>query len=106
MMYCTMSACQFIEQLILLKNNNSACDMTQLIRLYYTLPNEPCSFTSQRGHTRGIGHSGANAMTKLLTFHSSMLSPERTDMSDRLISDLDAHIAHLSYTVQELKKEV
>ena len=41
----------------------------------------------QRGYTHGIGQNGANAMTKLLTFHSSMLSFERSDMSDRLISD-------------------
>ena len=46
-------------------------------------------------------------MTKLLTFHSLMISPERSDMSlsDRLISGLAAHIAHLFYTSQELQKE-
>ena len=32
-----------------------------------------------------------------------MLSPERSDMSDMLISDLDAYIAHLFYTAHELK---
>ena len=73
--------------------------MTYLIRLYYTLPNEPCSFTCQRGYTHGIGHNGANAMTKLLTFHSSVLS-------DRLISDQESYIAHLFYIAQELKKKV
>ena len=44
-------------------------------------------------------------MTKLLTFHSSMLSPERSDMSDRLISDQAAYIAHLFYTAHDLKKK-
>ena len=53
----------------------------------------------QRGHTHGIGHNGANAMTKLLTFHSSV----RSDMSDRLISDQEPYIAHLLYITQELK---
>ena len=42
-------------------------------------------------------------MTKLLTFHSSVLSSERSDMSDRLISDQEPYIAHLLYIVQELK---
>ena len=34
-----------------------------------------------------------NALTKLLTFHSSVLSFERSAMSDRLISNQDAYIA-------------
>ena len=50
-----------------------------------------------RVNTHGIGHNGANAMTKLL--HSSVLS----DMLDRLISDQEAYIAHLLYIAQELK---
>ena len=33
-----------------------------------------------------------------------MLSPERSDMPDRLISDLVAYIAHLSYA--QIKKKV
>ena len=52
----------------------------------------------QRGYTHGIGHNDANVMTKLLTFHSSM--------SDILISDQEAYIAHLFYIAQELKKKV
>ena len=59
----------------------------------------------QRGYTHGIGHNGANAMTKLLTFHSSVLSSERSDMSDRLISDQEAYIAHLLYIAQEPPKK-
>ena len=35
-----------------------------------------------------------------------MLSPEPSYKSDRLISDLAAHIAHLFYTAHELKKKV
>ena len=66
--------------------------------------NKPCSFTRQRGYTHGIGQNGANAMTKPLTFHSSVLSPELSDMSDRLISDQETYIAHLLYIAQELKK--
>ena len=61
-----MPACQFIEQLILLTESNSD--------KYHTLPNKPCSFTRQRGYAEGIGHNGVNAMTKLLTFHGSVLS--------------------------------
>ena len=34
-----------------------------------------------------------------------MLSPERSDMSDSLISDQDAYIAHLFYIVQQLNKK-
>ena len=45
-------------------------------------------------------------MTKLLPFHSSVLSSERSDMSDRLIIDQEAYIAHLFYIAQELKKKV
>ena len=33
-----------------------------------------------------------------------MLSHEWSDMSDRWISDLEAHVAHLFYITQELKK--
>ena len=34
-----------------------------------------------------------------------MLSAEWSDISDRLISDLDAYIAHLFYNAQDLKKK-
>ena len=44
-------------------------------------------------------------MTKLLTFHSSVLSSERSAMSDRLIGDQEAYIAHLFYIAQKLKKK-
>ena len=44
-------------------------------------------------------------MTKLLTFHSSVLSSERSDMSDRLFSDQEAYIAHLFYIAQKLQKK-
>ena len=48
-------------------------------------------------------------MTKPLTFHSSLLSPELSDMSDRLISDQVTYIVHLLYiaviTVHYIFKE-
>ena len=53
--------------------------------------------------SHGIGHNGANAWQKR-TFHSSVLSPELSDMSDRLISDQEKYNAHLLYIAQELSE--
>ena len=44
-------------------------------------------------------------MTKPLKFHSSVLSPELSDMSDSLISDQETYNAHLLCIAQELKEK-